>query len=91
MVLVVEVVVVVVVIVVPQILADLGHFLLITIFVDGWRPKFSENSNQSSDTVAEIRRIYPLKRKLDGKSIANFVHKIIIVHLPDLSFLCYIY
>ena len=39
-----------------------------------------------------------LKRKLDGKSIANFVnkntifpHKIIIVHLPDLSFLCYIY
>ena len=39
-----------------------------------------------------------LKRKLDGKSIANFVnkntifpHKIIIVHLPDLPFLCYIY
>ena len=39
-----------------------------------------------------------LKRKLDGKSIANFVnkstifpHKIIVVHLPDLYFLCYIY
>ena len=39
-----------------------------------------------------------LKWKLDGKSIANFLnkntifpHKIIIVHLPDLSFLCYIY
>ena len=38
-----------------------------------------------------------LKRKLDGKSIANFAkkntifpHKIIIVHLTDLSFLCYI-
>ena len=39
-----------------------------------------------------------LKWKLDGKSIPNFMnkntilpHKIIIVHIPDLSFLCYIY
>ena len=53
---------------------------------------------QSLDTVAEIHRHPQLKRKLDGKSIAYFVqkntilpHKILIVHLPDLSFLCYIY
>ena len=37
--------------------------------------KSSENSDQSSDTVAEIRRNYQSKRKLDGKSIANFVKK----------------
>ena len=33
------------------------------------------NSNQRSDTMAEIRQNYQAKRKLDGKLIANFVHK----------------
>ena len=51
-----------------------GHFLLITIFVGRWWPEFYKNSDQSSGTVAEIRRNYQLKRKLEGKSIAYFVH-----------------
>ena len=76
-----------------QSLANIGHFLLITIFVVWWWPKFSENSDQSSDIVAKIRRYYQLKRKLDGKtgkSIAKFAHnntifphKILFVHLTE--------
>ena len=69
-------------------------------------PKSSENSDQSSHTLAEIRRYYQLKRKLDGKlpmkrledrSLTSHTrtqfppHKILIVHLPELTFLCYRY